>query len=211
MSRSARLCMLSAALWLLTAAPVGSAVAAPPAAQRFALVPGESQVIYRVSEIFISEGNRLNVAVGITAAVRGEIVVDRANPAASRVGSIQVDISQFRSDSQRRDNAIRRRWLESTRFPIAEFVPTSIDGLPSAFAEGRELTLRISGTLKVRDVVRPAVFETTLVVRGDLLTGSATTTVRMTDFGFDPPAILGILRTENEVRIEFRFVARAAS
>jgi hypothetical protein len=33
------------------------------------------------------------------------------------------------------------------------------------------------------------------------------TTVRMTDFGFDPPSI-AFLRTENDVRLEFRLVAR---
>ena len=44
----------------------------------------------------------------------------------------------------------------------------------------------------------------------ETLRGTATGTIRMTDFGFDPPAILGILRAENEVRLEFRFTARPA-
>jgi len=38
----------------------------------------------------------------------------------------------------------------------------------------------------------------------------ATTTIRMTDFGFEPPSILGILKAENEVKLEFHFVARRA-
>ncbi len=179
--------------------------------QRFTIVPGESQVIYRVGETLISEGNRFNVAVGITRVVRGEVIVDRTNPAASRVGTISVDISQFQSDSSRRDNAIRSRWLESARYPIAEFVPTRIDGLPAQYAEGREIALRITGNLKVRTEVRPTTFEAAVRLTGNELRGTATARVLMTDFGFEPPSILGILRAQNEVEIEFRFVARPAA
>jgi len=186
-----------------------AAEAAPPAGgQRFVIVPGESQVVYRVGETLIRENNRFNVAVGITTMVRGEIVIDRTDPRASRVGPIAVDISQFRSDSQRRDSAIRERWLESARFPIAEFTPTRVEGLPVQHEEGRQLSLRVTGDLKVRNVVKPTTFVTTLKLSGGELIGTATGKILMTDFGFDPPAIFGILRAQNEVEIEFRFVAR---
>ncbi|MDR7523011.1 MAG: YceI family protein [Armatimonadota bacterium] len=191
--------------------PVRGAAPTPAALLRFVIVPAESSVTYRVAEVFLNEGNRLNIAVGVTSAVRGEILVDRARPANSRIGVITVDISQFRSDSARRDNAIRTRWLESARFPLAEFTPTSIQGLPETYQDGRELSLQVVGNLKVRDVTRPTTFAVTLKLDGETLTGTATTTIRMTDFGFDPPSILGILRAENEARLEFRFTARPAS
>src|SRR5881628_2502720 len=181
-------------------------VAAPATAQRFVIVPEESQVAYRVGETLIREDNRFNVAVGISRAVRGEIVIDRA----SQVGPITVDISQFQSDSQRRNSAIQERWLESARFPIAEFTPTRIEGLPAQYEEGREIAVRIVGNLKVRGVVKSVTFTTALKLQGPQLTGTAATKVLMTDFGFDPPSILGILRAQNEVEIEFRFLARSA-
>ena len=53
-------------------------------------------------------------------------------------------------------------------------------------------------------------FATTLKLEGTTLNGVAVTQIRMTDFGFDPPSILGVLRAENDVRLEFRFVARRA-
>jgi polyisoprenoid-binding protein YceI len=177
--------------------------------QRFVIVPEQSTVTYRVAETFFREGNRLNTAVGVTKAVRGEVRVNRADPRLSSIGSITVDISQFRSDSERRDQAIRDRWLESTRFPTAQFTPTSISGLPSTYREGQELQLRITGSLKVRDVVRPVAFDAVLKVSGNTLTGTAKTAVKMTDFGFDPPSILGILRAENDVALEFAITARA--
>lgn len=182
--------------------------ASPAGVQRFVIVPGESQVVYRVGETLIRESNRFNVAVGVTGAVRGEVMIDRANPRASRVGSITVDISQFRSDSPRRDNTIRTQWLESARFPTAAFTSTQIDGLPVQYEDGRDISVRIAGNLKIRDVVKPATFTATLKLAGEQLSGIATTKILMTDFGFDPPAIFGVLRAQNEVEIEFRFVAR---
>lgn len=186
-----------------TAAPNGASV------QRFAIVPEQSTVTYRVAETFFREGNRLNTAVGVTKSVRGEIRINRADPRQSTIGPISVDISQFRSDSERRDQAIQDRWLESARFPTAQFTPTAIRGLPAAYADGQKLRLQITGNLKVRDVVRPVTFDATVKVSGATLTGTATGAVKMTDFGFDPPSILGILRAENDVRIEFGISARA--
>lgn len=214
MSSKARLIVLIVA-FAVFGAPAGlhapPAQAAPDSAgQRFVIVPSESQVAYRVVETLFNEGNRLNVAVGTTSAVRGEITVNRAAPRSSRIGPITVDISTFRSDSPRRDRAIRERWLESARFPLAEFQPTSIEGLPASYRDGDELRLRVAGDLKVREVVRPTTFELTLVLQGAMLRGIATATVLMTDFGFDPPSLL-FLRTQNEVRLEFRFVARPTS
>jgi polyisoprenoid-binding protein YceI len=192
-------------------APAGAAAAqspAPAGAQRFVIAPGESSVTYRVNETFISEGNRLNTAVGVTTEVRGEIFIDRGRPANSRIGLVSVDISQFKSDSARRDNAIRDRWLQSARFPIAEFTPTSIQGLPESYQNGREVPVQITGSLKIRDVASPTTFASTVKLEGNTLTVTGVTTIKMTDFGFDPPSIFGILRSENEAKLEFKFVAR---
>ena len=39
------------------------------------------------------------------------------------------------------------------------------------------------------------------------LTGQANTSVRMTDFDFDPPTVAGMIEAENNVDITFEFVA----
>jgi polyisoprenoid-binding protein YceI len=195
-----------------SAAPAPTAQAMPAGGagiQRFVIVPDESTVTYRVAETFIREGNRLNTAVGVTRTVRGEVRVNRADPRQSSIGPITVDISRFSSDSERRDQAIRDRWLESARFPTAQFTPRAIRGLPSTYRDGQELRLQIAGNLKVRDVVRPVTFDAVMTVTGNTLTGTAKAAVKMTDFGFDPPSILGILRAENDVAIEFAITARA--
>lgn len=197
---------------LLTAVGVWSVPGtAAPAAQRYVIQSGDSNVTYRVNETLFNQGNRLATAVGTTTAVRGEITVDRVRPANSRIGTVTIDISQFKSDSQRRDNMIRQNWLESARFPNAEFTPTEIKGLPDAYQDGREVPVQITGNLKIRDVTRPTTWVSTIKLDGTTLTITGNTTIKMTDFGFDPPSIMGILKAENEARLEFKFVARPAT
>ena len=80
--------------------------------------PAQSEARYTVDETFF-DARGLVTVVGTTNGVAGDISIDRANPAASRVGEIVVDISQLRTDERSRDNAIRREWLQSARFPLA--------------------------------------------------------------------------------------------
>jgi polyisoprenoid-binding protein YceI len=172
------------------------------------IVPGESQVSYEVGEVFLNQGNRFNLAKGITSQVTGEVTLDLQNTANSQVGEIQVDISQFQSDSPRRDNAIRDRFLESARFPIATFVPKDIQVLPDTYQEGQSVNLKITGDLTVREVTQPVTFDVTLQYQGDTLSGEATTTILMSDFQVGPISMAGILNTEDEVKLVLNFVAR---
>ena len=146
--------------------------------------------------------------MGTTRAIQGWILIDRLKPRNSRIGPITIDISQFQSEYALRDTVIRNLFLQSSRYPMAEFATKSIDGLPDAFAEGRDVTLQIRGDLKIRDTTRPATFATTIKLEGNTLSGLATTQILMTDFGFDPPQFANILRADNDVQLEMRLVAR---
>jgi polyisoprenoid-binding protein YceI len=119
-----------------------------------------------------------------------------------------VDVSQFQSDSGRRDGAIRRQYLESSRYPMVTFTPTQIEGLPESYTEGQELQLKVSGDLTIREVTKPASFDVTLKLEGGQISGQATTKFLMSEFGFGPISIAGILNTEDQVAITFDFVAR---
>jgi polyisoprenoid-binding protein YceI len=206
-----------AAVGVAQAAGVGmpsasAAVPAPaPAAalERFVISPQESTVTYRVPETFF-ETNQFTIAVGTTHAVTGEILVDRAHPRNSKIGTITVDISTFQSDRPRRDRAIREKWLESAKYPIAQFTPMDITGLPATAVEGREMPIQIMGNLKIRTTVRPVAFSGSVTLQQNTLRGTARTTIRMTDFGFDPPSLLGILKAENTADLQLSFSAHRA-
>lgn len=175
----------------------------------FKIIPGESRASYEVGETFLNQNNRFNLAIGVTSVVNGEIYADLANPPASTLGEISIDISQFASDSSRRDNAIRRDWLESSRFPMALFKPTGIESLPASYVEGQEYAFRVTGDLTVKETTRPVTFDVTASLQGDTLTGRAETTILMSDFGVGPISILGVLTTEDQAKLILEFVARS--
>jgi polyisoprenoid-binding protein YceI len=195
-----------------TAATEPTATAAQPAPPAgvvvYKIVPGESFVTYEVGETFFNDNNRFNLAVGKTSQVSGEISVDAANPQNSKVSPLEIDISQFQSDSSRRDGFIHGRFLESSKYPLATFTPTSIEGLPSSYTAGQELTFKITGDLKVKEVTKPVTFDVTAKADGNVLSGTATTTILMSDFGVGPITLAGILGTEDKVKLTIAFVAR---
>lgn len=194
-----------------TAASTPAATAIPTQAAgavTFKIVPEESKVTYEVGETFFNQNNRFNLAIGVTRTLSGSVLGDLSNPPVSSIGPIQVDISQFTSDSSRRDSAIRGDWLESSRFPTATFVSTAIEGLPSSYVEGQDYTLKVTGDLTVREVTRSVTFDVTTRLNGDTLSGTAVTTILLSDFSIGPISIAGILKTEDEAKITLEFVAR---
>ncbi len=140
-------------------------------------------VTYEVGETFINQDNRFQVAVGVTSNINGEIIANPANPPLSQIGTITIDISEFKSDSNRRDGAIRGQWLESGKYPIATFVPTEVTNLPDTYVPGEAYTFSVTGDLTVRETTKPVTFDVTASFAENSLTGSATTTILMSDFG----------------------------
>jgi polyisoprenoid-binding protein YceI len=169
--------------------------------------PSESSVNYEVGETFFNENNRFSVAVGVTHGISGSVQLDPLNPQNTMLGTITVDISQFESDSGRRDDTIRDRFLESRRFPLATFVPTQITGLPEQYNTGEMLSFQVTGDLTVRETTRPTTFNVQASLNEGILAGQASTTLLMSEFGVGP-IDTGVLGTEDEVKIIFNFVAR---
>jgi polyisoprenoid-binding protein YceI len=192
------------------ASPAAGATPASANAQRFAIVPNDSKATYHVNETLAGRG--FNVAVGSTGTLAGDLYLDRTRPSASSIGTITVDISKLTSDQGQRDRAIRGQWLESNKFPQATFKATKIEGLPDTpYTDGQELTFKIVGDLTVRTVTKEVTFDATGKLEGDTFTGTATTRFNMTDFGFNPPEIAGIVKAENGVQLDLAIVAKRAA
>lgn len=173
----------------------------------YRIVAAESKASYAVNEVFINRGNVLATAIGVTTQISGEISLDPVDPSKSKVGEITIDLSALRSDSGQRDNFIRRNSLESLRFPIARFKPTQLAGLPSAYKEGDELKFKITGDMTVRDVTLPVTFDVAARLAAGKLVGTATATVKMSDFRFSAPDIAGTLKADDEAKVKLDFVA----
>lgn len=200
----------------VTAAPgemaaTAETTAAPgaPAAGKtvYQIDPGQSKVSYAVDEVFFRENNRLNTAVGVTQGISGTVMIDKNNPQNSQLGPFSVDISQFKSDSGQRDRAIRGRFLQSSQYPLVTFVATQIEGLPASLQEGTDYPFQVTGDLTIRQTTKPVTFDVTARLNGNTLSGQALTQILMSDFGFGPIDLFGMLKTNDEVKVTFDFVA----
>lgn len=174
----------------------------------FKIDASASEACYQVGELFF-DNNRFNLAVGVTKTIAGEIAIDRSNVSNSQIGDIVINISEFTSDESRRDGIIRRRWLESNKYPYAKLTEAQTVGLPSSpYKEGDVLNFQVVGNLEVHGTKRPTTFNVTASLKGDTLVVHAETNLLMTDFGFQPPTVGGMLKANNEVRLILNLVAR---
>jgi len=188
--------------------PTNTEMTSQSEATLFRIVAGESKLQYEVGEVLFNQNNRFNLAVGVTTQVSGEILVNLVEPQKSSLGTITADISQFTSDNSRRDNALRSRFIETNRYPTVTFIASEIIGLPDTYQTGQAVTLQISGDLTIRETTRPIKFDTLVSLEDNTLTGEATTTILMSDFGFGPIDLAGILKTEDEAKVTLSFIAR---
>src|SRR5688572_21180390 len=104
------------AIWLVVTgvwASHGNATPFQDAGRAFRIVPTLSQASYAVDEVFLNENNRLFTAVGVSRAVSGTITVNPRQPSQSRVDEIVVDLRHLQSDSDRRDRALREKYLDT--------------------------------------------------------------------------------------------------
>jgi polyisoprenoid-binding protein YceI len=177
--------------------------------QRYVITPDTSKATYSVQETFVGRG--LATAVGSTGTIAGDLTINKRNPSLSTIGTITVDISKLASDSGQRDNRIRQQWLESAKFPTATFVPKRLAGLPTTpYTDGQDLTFTIVGDLTVRNLTKEVTFDATGKIIGTTFTGTAKTGFNMTDFGFEPPSIAGVLNSENAVALTITIEAKQA-
>jgi len=207
-----------------TAATAAATVAATPAATTAApaaedivfleVAGSESEACYLASEVFLDNNMMgmkagFNGAVGVTKTIKGEIALDRANVANSQIGDITINISEFKSDNDRRDGFIRQNFLQSNKYPFATLTEATAVGLPAtAYKEGDTLTFKIQGTLTVLDKKRATTFDATGTFKDGTLVIRAVTDLKMSDFGIDPPSIGGLLKVDDATRIIVNLVAR---
>ncbi len=184
-------------------------------ARTFKVVPAESRASYIVREEFFAGAlSRLNIntgkteTVGSTREVAGSLQLKLDGPEPAIAGQFTVNLRSLTSDQERRDRRIRTNDLQSDTYPIAELRTQAVEGAPTNYNEGDEASFKLHGDLTIREITRPATFDVTATLEGDTIAGVATTTMRMTDFGFNPPAFANILSVEDEFTVRLEFTLR---
>jgi len=201
-----------------TAADAASAAGAPVAGQRtFVIVPAESKASYLVDEEFFAGAlSKLGIAAGLadvigsTQEIEGRLTLNLDDLSAPLgENTFTVRMNTFTTDQKDRDKWIRENGPRFNDYPLATFTATSIEGAPAAYNEGDEVSFKLSGDLTIREITRPVTFDVTATLRGDTLTGVATTRLKMSDFGIEPPNFANTLTVADEFGIEVQITAKA--
>lgn len=166
-----------------------------------------STVEFNIDEVLMGQDKTV---VGSTNQVAGDILVDFDNPAESQVGQIRINARTFRTDDNRRNNAIGRFILQSERdaYEFITFQPTSISGLPQNVSLGDTLQFRLTGDLTVVETTRAVTFDVTVLYASEnQITGSAQTTVKYADFGLSIPQVQMVSGVSDDVILKISFTA----
>jgi len=189
--------------------PVGQAATAPAAstsdALLFQIVPTESSVRFIIDEIL--NGSPKTV-IGETDQVAGQIEVNFAEPAASRVGQIQVNARTLTTDSNFRNRAINNAILQTGSYEFITFNPNSLSGLPASATVGDTFTFQVTGDLTIRDITQMVTFEVEItVVSESRLSGKASATIQRADYKLVIPEVPSVAGVDEAVKLEIDFTA----
>jgi polyisoprenoid-binding protein YceI len=176
----------------------------------FHIVPEESEVRFIIRETLLGAPKTV---IGVTNQVSADLLVDFDSPANSQLGPVRINVRTLKTDNEFRNRALRGQILQSERdeYEFAEFVPTTLLGLPETLPTNATVTFQIKGNLTVRGVTREVTFDASLTpINETRLEGTAQTLVNYQDFSMSIPEAPGVANVSDDVRLEIDFVALLA-
>jgi polyisoprenoid-binding protein YceI len=159
---------------------------------------------YKVREQ-LARRNLPSDAIGTTSGVSGTLMIlpDGTLPAGQ--SKITVDLTTLKSDEGQRDRFIQRNTLQTAQYPTAEFVPTSVQGLPSPLPTSGDVTFKLIGNMTIHGVTKPATWDAKATIANNALTGVATTTFTFEDYGMTPPQVMVVLSVADHIELDVNF------
>jgi len=132
---------------------------------------------------------------GTLVVVSGEIRFDPETGAAS--GQIVVDAKRADTGNARRDRKMHDDVLETARYPLFVFRPSSFSG---AYAESGRSDVELGGTMSIHGEDHPMNLAATVTVDGGRLSGRAEFSIPYVDWGMEDPSWF-VLRVAKQVRV----------
>ncbi len=181
---------------------VSDTMASTSGSTLYRISQSESRVEFTVNELLYGKPK---LVVGTTTQVAGDISVQGSK---ITMGAIKLNAKTLVTDSPQRNGAINRLILK-TDAPANEFVvfaPSSND-FSGTLAEGKQASFSVIGDLTVSGVTKPATFKVTLTPAAGKLVGTASTTIKRSDFGLKIPNLSFIANVDDAIPVTASIVA----
>jgi polyisoprenoid-binding protein YceI len=172
--------------------------------QRFVVAPEGNEARYFAREQ-LAGVSFPNDAIGVTRGVTGAIAVDDAGKIVPGESKIVVDVTQLKSDRDRRDGYVQRRTLETEKYPNVTLVPKEITGLTAPLPDSGRASFQLLGDLTVKGVTRPTTWQVNARFRGDTVSGTASTSFTFADFQMDKPKVSVVLSVQDTLHLQYDF------
>jgi polyisoprenoid-binding protein YceI len=170
------------------------------------IIPEGSSASYKVTEQFVGI-NFPNDAIGTSSTVAGALTI-AADGSIAPGSKLTIDLRNLKSDQDQRDGFVRNRLLETEKFPLAEFVPTKITGLPLMIPTQGQTGFELTGNLTIHGVTKEVTFQGIATFgRDSTVAGRAKTTFNFGTFGLTKPTIARLMSVDDKIELEivYRF------
>jgi polyisoprenoid-binding protein YceI len=149
-----------------------------------------------------------NEVVGRSPGVSGTITIAGGSVTAAQV---QVDMTRLRTDMEPRDEHMRERGLETTRFPSASFRLTRPATLGDV-SGGKVVELKLAGELTLHGVTRPVTFPVQARWDGATIQVAGSTPIRRAEFDLEVPSLVGYrIEDTGVLELELTLVRKGAA
>ncbi len=180
-----------------TKLPAGSATSSV-----YRISQEKSLVRFTMNELL---NNKPFLVVGTTTQIAGDIAVKDGK---FEIGTLTLNAKTLVTDNSRRNGAIVRLILkaESPENEFITFKPSTTD-FTGPVVLGAASTFNVPGDLTISGVTKPVVFKVTATATADSVTGTASVTIKRSDFNLVIPNLSFIANVDDEFPITASIVA----
>jgi polyisoprenoid-binding protein YceI len=162
------------------------------------LIPGASEARYIMQVRTFGQPPR--PATCSTRDVSGEVVLRLDGSVVSELSRTTVDQRSLRCAAPLRDD-MAQQLLQTAQHPTATFIAQSAPGLPVPLTPGPQ-NYQMVGDQIVRGISRSVTYDTSGNSTTEAFAGSSRATLKMSDFGINPPKIGPLISVDDEMIAE---------
>jgi len=176
----------------------------PPTAGAHLEIMEGSSATYRVTEQ-LAGISFPNDAEGTTPTVAGTLVI-AADGSIAPGSKLTIDLRNLKSDQDQRDGYVKNRTLEVEKFPLAEFVPTKMQGLPVMIPTQGQTGFQLTGNMTIHGVTKEVTFQGIATFgRDSTVAGRGKTSFNFGTFGLTKPTLARLVSVEDKIDLEVVF------
>ncbi len=143
-------------------------------------------------------------AVGRTGAVTGQVTIaDQGGAYRAGSANFAVDVSQLRSDQDKRDNKIRSIGLETEKYPQATFAAVGPIAIPDDAVKGTAIRVQADGDLTLHGMTKRVTIPLDVQRDGAQLKVVGNYQFGWADFGMTAPSLPPFVSVTGNPTLEF--------